>query len=285
MNNRSLFQTLREQLPNLTESFKVIADSLLKYPEKVLQMSIVEFARQTRVSPSTVFEFAKRLGFSGFKDLKIALARELQLFQSMRLEEEKLSTVAKNFVSFVFENIQGSFSLIEKQCIEKTALTLLNSSVVEILSYGFDAIAGKDLFLKLKQLGFLVNFYDNPFLQSISTANLPEKSSVVAISSSHSSTDMLDAVMFAKQAKATVLGIAPPSSKIAEVCDVFIPCYLQTEVFPEGGVLTKYLQLFVVDTIVITMIELEREEMIRRYNRFEQVLYHKRRKRGDKGVF
>ncbi len=283
--SKSLFQCIREQLPNLSGNLKTIADFALQFPDKVLQMSIVELAQATSVSPSTVFEFARRLGFSGFRELKIALAQELQLFQTMKLDGEKLSLVAKNLLAFIFKNVEQSLSLIQRQDIEKVGRTILQSSVIEILAYGFDAIAGRDLFLKLKQLGFQVNFFDNPFLQSISTSNLPASSCVIAISSSHSSTDMLDAITFAKTAKATIVGIAPPSSKIAETCDLLIPCYLQDEVFPEGGVVTKYLQLLIVDTIVITMMDLEKERMTQKYKQFEQVLLHKRRGRGDKGVF
>ncbi|AEH50281.1 MurR/RpiR family transcriptional regulator [Pseudothermotoga thermarum] len=281
---KSLFQVIRDQLPNLSESLRNIATFFIQNPDLVLKMNIVELAKAANVSPSTVFDFAKKLGYSGFRELKIALAQELQLFHSLKLDEEKLSSVAKNFLPFVFENISESFQLIEKESIEKAAKAILKSNVVEILSYGFDSIAGKDLFLKLKQLGFQVNFFDNPFLQSISTSNLPENSCVVAISSSYSSTDMLDAMMFAKKAKATVVAIAPPGSKIAENCDILIPSYVQNELLSEGGILTKYLQLFIVDTLFITLMELEKEKMVQKYKHFEQVLFFKRQRRGDKGV-
>lgn len=283
MNVVSIFQSMKDMLPTLSDSQGRIAKLIIEQPTKVLQLTIVEFARLCKTSPSTIVELCKKLGFSGFKTLKIAIAQEINLLQTMRPDPSRISQINKNFFEFVFSELKESIQIVSEEQISDAAQVILKSEVVEILAFGFDAIAGKDLFLKLKEFGFQVNFFDNPFLQSISAAHLGKKGCAVAISSSHSSTDLLDSINYSRSSGAKVVAIASPASKIAQACDILLPTYVKTEVFSEGGFLTRYLQLLIVDFVILKMYELDKEKLEKHYRSFEQILAHKRR--GDKGVF
>lgn len=283
MNIVSVFQSMKDVLPTLSESQGRIARIIIEQPTKVLQMNIIEFARLCNASPSTVVDLCKRLGFSGFKTLKIAIAQEINLLQTMRPDPSRISQITKDFFGFIFSELKESIQLVSEDQIEIAAKIILESKVIEILAYGFDGIAGKDLFLKLKEFGFQVNFFDNPFLQSISAAQLGESGCAVAISSSHSSTDLLDSINYSRNSGAKVIAIASPASKIAQSCDILLPTYVETEVLSEGGFLTRYLQLLVIDLMVLKMLELDKEKLEKKYRDFEQILAYKRR--GDKGVF
>ncbi|MEJ5229120.1 MAG: MurR/RpiR family transcriptional regulator [Pseudothermotoga sp.] len=279
----SVFQSIKDLLPTLSESQARIAKVVIEDPGRVLQMNIVEFARLSNTSPSTIVELCKKLGFSGFKTFKISIAQEINLLQTMRPDPSRIGRITKDYFGFVFSELKESIQLINEEQIKDAAEEILKSKVVEILAYGFDGVAGKDLFLKLKELGFQVNFFDNPFLQSISASHLGVDGCAVAISSSHSSTDLLDSINYSKKSGARVLAIASPASKIAQACDILLPTYVKTEVLSEGGFLTRYLQLFVVDLLILKMLELDKERLTQRYRDFEQILAYKRR--GDKGVF
>ncbi|MGB9819862.1 MAG: MurR/RpiR family transcriptional regulator [Pseudothermotoga sp.] len=279
----SVFQSLKDLLPTLSDSQQRIVQLVIEQPTRILQMNIVEFARFCHVSPSTIVELCKKLGFSGYRTFRIAIAQEINLLQTMRPDPSRISQINRDFLGFVFSELKESIQLISEDQIKMAAETILKSNVIEILAYGFDAVAGKDLFLKLKEFGFQVNFFDNPFLQSISAAHLGESGCAVAISSSHSSTDLLDSIAYSKNSGAKVIAIASPASKIAEACDILLPTYVETEVLSEGGFLTRYLQLIVVDLVILKMFEIDKEKLQQRYRDFEQVLAYKRR--GDKGVF
>ena len=55
---------------------KQIADWIHQNPGKIISLSIVELAEQCRCSEATIVRFSKRLGMSGFQELKISLAAE-----------------------------------------------------------------------------------------------------------------------------------------------------------------------------------------------------------------
>ncbi len=54
-----------------------IASAILADPDGFTHEPIVEFASRTLVSTGSVVRFAKGLGFAGYSELKVAIAREL----------------------------------------------------------------------------------------------------------------------------------------------------------------------------------------------------------------
>ena len=56
---------------------KKIADWLLKHPADLISLSISEVAAICGCGDATVIRFSKRLGLSGYQELKIKIAREL----------------------------------------------------------------------------------------------------------------------------------------------------------------------------------------------------------------
>ncbi len=57
-------------------SEKKIADFILENPTGLIPLSISEFADKCGSSDATVVRFSRRLGFSGYQQLKISLAQE-----------------------------------------------------------------------------------------------------------------------------------------------------------------------------------------------------------------
>jgi len=278
MSKHSFFQELKDILPYLKPAQTRLANYIMKRPRKVINMSIKDLAGKTDTAASTVVDFCKKLGFPGFKSLKISLAQELELVESMSLDLEKISRISKNLFSFTVDNLKPVLSSVSADDIQKCCESLLKSDVVEIMAFGFDGVAGYDLFLKLKHIGFQVNFFDNPYLQNISASYADSKTCVIAISSSHSSRDLLDSISYARNAGANIIGIAPPDSNIAKESDILLPTYARTRVLPEGGILTRYIQLFIIDMLFLKLLEMGKDRFQKAYKDFEGILNYRRRR-------
>lgn len=281
-NQKSVFQSLKDVTPYLKQAQMKVAQFLQDNPDRLINMSIVQVSRETGTAPSTVVEFCKKMGFPGFKSLKIAVAQEMELMKSMKVNMNRVADISSDLATFVFANVQEALSLIDKSELKKAAQVVTRSSVVDILAFGFDSVAANDLFLKLKEFGYQVNCFHNPFLQSISASRIGKEGCSIAISSSHSSRDLLDSMRYARHSGAVVIAVAPPDSTIAQEADIVLPTYTRTKVLPEGGFLTRYVQMFVVDMLVLRMMEIDKTKFSRAYREFEQILNHKRR--GDAGV-
>ena len=68
---------IRGRLPGLRPSEQKVARFIMGNPEDVVNMSSVELGSAAGVSESTVIKCSQRLGFEGFVQLKLALARDL----------------------------------------------------------------------------------------------------------------------------------------------------------------------------------------------------------------
>ncbi|MGC9383459.1 MAG: MurR/RpiR family transcriptional regulator [Kosmotogaceae bacterium] len=281
-NKNSFFQSLKDELPYLKPAQHRIAKYISEFPRLVINLTIKELAKETDTAPSTIVDFCKKLGFNGFRSLKINIAQELELIESMRLDFDKVSNTSQNLVQYISENLNHTLPLIPSESINKACKLILRSKIIDIMAFGFDSIAGRDLFMKVKFLGFQANYFENAFMQSVSAAQMTKESCAIAISSSHSSSDLLDSMNYASNAGAKIISVAPPNSKILRKGDVQIPTYSKTKVIPEGGILTRYIQLLVVDSLFLKLLELGKESFLDTYIKFEDLINYKRK--GDKGV-
>ena len=59
---------------SFNETDKAIVSYLLKYPEAASQLSLLELAQKLYVSKSAIFRLSKKLGLSGFSELKFELS-------------------------------------------------------------------------------------------------------------------------------------------------------------------------------------------------------------------
>ena len=67
---QDLYDTLKSAL-------KKVADLIQREPETAINVSISEVAAACGVSQGSITRFCRTLGFKGFQDFKIALAREI----------------------------------------------------------------------------------------------------------------------------------------------------------------------------------------------------------------
>src|SRR4030042_3406665 len=68
---------LRGVYPSLKTALQKVADLVLQQPDMVIYVSVNAVAAAAGVSEATVMRFCRTLGFKGFQDFKICLAREL----------------------------------------------------------------------------------------------------------------------------------------------------------------------------------------------------------------
>src|SRR6202453_5300182 len=74
---RPILVYIRGVLPSLTPTERLIAEYILKDPERILSSSIAELRDGTGSSVGSIVAFCRSLGLQGFAGFKIALAREM----------------------------------------------------------------------------------------------------------------------------------------------------------------------------------------------------------------
>lgn len=273
---KSFLNQFNERIGALTLSEEKVARYIKENPLKAVNMSVQSLAKECFVVPSTVIKMAKKLGFSGFSELKITLAAELDKAAIKGLDSDVFSKNFKRYTEFVEELIEQASIRLSEKLLNEAAQIISDASKVDIYSFGFDSIAGLDIYLKLVQIGKTTAHYENGYMQMISATYLGEKDAVIAISSTGSSKDLFDAVKQAIKSGAKVIIVAPSSSVLAGLETVYLDTYFSTLVLPEGGIATRLVQLFLIDQLYLRILEMNKKSS-ERYEKFRNVLEYKRK--------
>lgn len=98
---------ISSMLDDFSARERKVADYILDKPEKVKELNTYEIAEKTRTSQATVVRFAKRIGYKGFPDFKIALSQDLG------------NRKAEAHVNIIHEEIKAddSFDIIGKKLL------------------------------------------------------------------------------------------------------------------------------------------------------------------------
>ena len=69
--SHAIFDDLRSRMENFRRSEQKVARYVLRHPEEVIHMRIVDLASESSVSEPTVVRFCRAMGFAGFQDFKL----------------------------------------------------------------------------------------------------------------------------------------------------------------------------------------------------------------------
>ena len=210
---------------DMGKSEKKVADWLFSHSGEILPYSITDLASKCDSSEATIVRFSKRLGYSGYQELKLFLAQEY---------EKKV----------IVPNITGAddcFSIFEKVCndaymsLERTKKTLSAESMtraakaisearrVVIIGLGTSAQVAEDASNKFLRAGCNSSAYADTHMQAIAVSQLKAGDVVIGISQSGSSKDIVESMKTARSHGATTISITSKErSPIARQSDILL---------------------------------------------------------------
>ncbi|WP_235853278.1 MurR/RpiR family transcriptional regulator [Luxibacter massiliensis] len=74
---REVFQVIREQYDHIFSAERKVADYILQNPQKAVDSNVSELAKASGVSDATVVRMCHHIGYSGYYQFRITLARDL----------------------------------------------------------------------------------------------------------------------------------------------------------------------------------------------------------------
>ena len=222
--NRTLLQA-QLLYDEMGKSEKKVADWLLSHPGEVLPYSITELAELAESSEATIVRFSKRLGYSGYQELKLSLATEHE----------------NRVVSPTITSTDSCFEILEKVCndaylsLERTKRLLVADAMTEaaeriasarkcvLIGLGSSASVAIDAANKFLRAGCNSYAYADTHMQTIAISQLSEGDVVIGISQSGSSKDIVDGLRLARsRGAATIAVTGTERSPIVRQSDVVL---------------------------------------------------------------
>lgn len=253
--NPGFFTRINAAMSKLRDSEKKIIEFIEQNKEEIIHLSITEVAERSETSESSVVRLCKRLGYKGFQDLKINLAREViaperQISEIIEKGDDVVTIKKKVFQS----NIQALYDSIEvcnDDEIRKAVDAISNARLIEFYGTGGSGTVALDAHHKLLKLGIKSFAYNDTVLQAMSASVLTDQDVVIGISHTGSNTDVLDALKLAKEAGATIICITNSSkSPITKISDIVLQTASKETLFRTDGISSRIAQLTIIDILV-----------------------------------
>lgn len=268
---------LRGLYPSLKTALQKVADVILRQPEMAIYASVNEVAAASGVSEATVMRFCRILGFRGFQDFKIALARELvsplqRLHEEVSEGDEPAIVVRKVFQANIAA-LQDTLEVLNMKAIQQAAQLLLHARQILIIGVGASGPVVLDAGNKFLRLGLDVHCPVDAHLQMMAAALLSPEDVVLAISHSGSTRDAVETARVAREAGAKVICLTNNSlSPLTRFSDLVLVTASQETRFRQEAMASRLGQISIIDSLFTLMAVARPEKSLKNLAKIERII-------------
>lgn len=242
--------------PSLQPTERRVVETILEDRSTCVDHSAQDLAERVGVGRSTVIRAVQSLGYDGFPQLRVALARELALEPSPDSEDSSdrstpLGTLRAHAEEFA-AHLPGMLSALTSEVLDSFLRTLDDSDRVLVVANGLSSPLGLDMALRLNAAGRTAEHFLDAMGQRIAARQLGVGSSCLVLSGSGANRLSVEALRAAHDSGATTLAVTSfAHSAIAEVADITLVIPPMRESFTEELLHTSRAGLtFVTEQIV-----------------------------------
>ena len=253
MDSPNLIRRMTDNRAVLRKSEVKVADYVLAHANDVINMRIVDLAAESQVSEPTVIRFCRALGFDGFQSFKLQLAQQLgmgSVYTQFAVDDKDTVTDLRNKV---FATTVGSLLTVrdelDPEILEQAINTISNARRVEFYGFGASGSVAADAQHKFFRLQLSTSALTDPHIQHMSAISLGKEDVVVAISQSGQTRALLQSVELAKEAGATIIGLAPQNTPLSEICSIPIYVNMEEDLLASTPVSSRIAHLVVIDVL------------------------------------
>jgi RpiR family carbohydrate utilization transcriptional regulator len=265
---------------NLSRSEARVADYVLNSPQGVLELSIEALSKAAGVSEPTVARFCKSVGFSGWKEFKIQVARSLSgsvpfVHQDVRADDPA-GVAATKVVDRSINALVALRDRLDSGILKSAAAILTRASRIEFYGQGNSGVVALDAQHKFFRLGIPTVAYSDPHVHAMSAALLGPSDVVVAISAGGRTLDLIRSVEIARAAGAQVIGITTGGSPLSRYCTLTLATDIHEDQNLYASMTSRLVHLAILDILAV-LVALERgPERIRSLERGKTSIREKR---------
>ena len=267
---------LRGLYPSLKTALCKVADVILEQPEMAVYASVNEVAAAAAVSEATVMRFCRILGFKGFQDFKISLAREM-VIPAARHHEATMEGEAGGTVRKVFQTngaaLEDTLEIVKVEAMQEAAQLLLHARQIMVIGVGGSRPAVEYTGNRLLLLGLKAFIFTDFYLMLMAASLLSQEDVVLAISNLGTTREILETVDIARERKARIIGITNNSlSPLARSSSPALITASREMTIPEEAVASLVCQITLLDALFALITRAQGDRSRESLNTMEKVM-------------
>lgn len=221
--NPSAIGRIQDHRASLNPSEARVAAIVLDGPQAVIHRSISDLADAADTSVSTVFRFCQRLGYSGFQDLKINLARDVEppIEASGRPSADDPWSALEYGASLAAATIAQTSKTVDPLAFRDAVDTVARAGEVLIVGFGTSAAVALDISYRLGLLGIQSQYRADPHQAHVLGRSLTATDACLAVSHTGATRETMYVAEAAKESACPVIGLTSYNrSPLADIADL-----------------------------------------------------------------
>lgn len=249
---------IRMRLPSLTPLELRVVDTITNRKDMTDTTSLKEIAEQSSVSEAMIVKTAKKLGFNGFRDLRLGLVAYNQsdaanLYREISSDDTSASIIQKVFHTSM-QALEETIAILDIEAFDRAADILHRANNRDFYGFGGSAQIARDVAHKFLRIGLRASVLDDTHMMLMSASVLTPDDTVVAFSHSGTTSAVLDAVKLARKSGARTICITNyPESPIAKETDIVLCSTAQGSPMLGENAAARIAQLNILDALFIAI--------------------------------
>ncbi len=242
--------------PSLQRSERRVAATVAEDLAAAVECTAQELADRAGVGRASVIRTAQTLGYDGYPQMRVALARELALAPAHAESTDTAIGRLRGAVEQFGRNLPRLTAALTEELVEAFVAAVDTAPRVVVVATGLSAPLGLDLAMRLGSAGRPAEYLPDALAQQIAAGSLEPGSVCLVVSGSGATATSLDAAAAARQAGATVLVMTSfARSPLVAHADVALVIPPVTESFPDELLHTSRAALaLVIETLVDVLV-------------------------------
>lgn len=203
---------INQRMPEFTPSDKKIAKFIVDNPKLILDSNTQQLASMVETSQSAIIRFVKKIGYKGYVDLKLDIAKSLEA-DTIQIEDvviragESTQTIVSKSKNNVLSAVEKTFALLDDEVIECSIKYLVEAGDIYLAGVGSSGLVCEDFLYKLQRAGQKAYYQRDAHTNLALITNIKKDDILVCISYSGTTKEVIIAADYAKSIGAKVITI------------------------------------------------------------------------------
>lgn len=264
---------LTEKYNTLTGSERQLCDYIIKNLDDAIYLSIKLLAKNANVSVATIVRLAQHLGFSGYTDFRLYLAKIHTDKEDFILDFEKKSN---DVISQIEKVLTASKNAIDQTLNEldfdtlKTISELIhNANSLVFVGTGTSSLPCEDISYKFNRVGKMTMTISSEEQASLWLPNLKENDVVFGVSHSGNSLKTCNIMKIAHELQLKTVAITTfPDSEIAKYSDYLLQTQTRESPLHKVAITSRISQFAIMDSLFMCYFSIYHNECIENLEKF-----------------
>lgn len=277
-----MLQAMLEKLP---PSERKIAEYILEHPEKAITMTALELGKESQTSSAAVIRLCKSLNLTGFQELKLRVAGDLQKDHQQGLRDiepnEPIDSTVEKVTAHAVQSIKETANLIDNSELQKAIEALYDANKIHFFGMGASSIAALDAQQKFLRIDKNATALTDPHMAATVIANSDEKDVVFGISFSGETGEVARLLKIANKYGVQTISLTKYGKNLVS-SNAKIRLYTSATreaTFRSGATSSRLAQLHVIDMLFMCLASQYYEETVQ-YLDSTRILIDEMNKRG-----